>query len=322
MSSQEELKEGKKKENRIIMSVWRPKVKVLSRAWDEEDSWDLLLEECPSYLVNALRRTMIAEVPTLAIDLIMIAENSSVLSDEQLAQKISLLPLQSSQVDDFLTKDECPCRQYCERCAVQFNLDISCPSNRFDFVVTSEHLKSLHPSIQVVSPFGAGEFHPIELVKLAQGQSIRLTALALKGTGKQHAKWQTSCGTFHRPLPLVRLRRDRVDLLTPDQKLAFVSCCPKKVFSLDEKSLSIEIEDMSQCNMCGNCTDKAKHFFNVPDLVSVSEQPNTFQLHIETNSSLTPEELLSSAFGVLHSKLDVFLSSLSPPKEPTNKLSF
>ena len=52
-------------------------------------------------IANALRRIMISEVRTLAIDLVSIEENTSVLFDEFIAHRIGMLPIWSHDVHKY-----------------------------------------------------------------------------------------------------------------------------------------------------------------------------------------------------------------------------
>lgn len=55
-----------------------------------------ILSNCDISVANALRRVMIAEVPTMAIHFVDVIENTSPLSDEFLVQRLGLIPLVSS----------------------------------------------------------------------------------------------------------------------------------------------------------------------------------------------------------------------------------
>jgi DNA-directed RNA polymerase II subunit RPB3 len=67
-----------------------PKIEILQIA---PQYIQFILSETDTSMANALRRIMIAEVPTLAIDLVEYAENSSVLNDEYIAHRLGLIPI-------------------------------------------------------------------------------------------------------------------------------------------------------------------------------------------------------------------------------------
>ncbi len=51
------------------------------------------LSETDTSMANTLRRIMIAEVPTLMIDLVEYSDNSTVLNDEYIAHRLGLVPI-------------------------------------------------------------------------------------------------------------------------------------------------------------------------------------------------------------------------------------
>jgi DNA-directed RNA polymerase II subunit RPB3 len=72
-----------------------PEIEILSLT---PSTIKFMLKACDISVANALRRVMIAEVPTMAIDLVYINVNSSVLHDEFLAHRLGLVPLVSTGV--------------------------------------------------------------------------------------------------------------------------------------------------------------------------------------------------------------------------------
>ena len=67
-----------------------PKCKIIS---NESHTCVFELFETDTSVANTLRRLMIADVPTLAIDLVEVHENTTCLLDEYLAHRLGMFPL-------------------------------------------------------------------------------------------------------------------------------------------------------------------------------------------------------------------------------------
>lgn len=150
----------------------------------ERDDNHIVIEfnNIPRQYVNALRRLSINQVPTFAIDDVVILENSSVMHDEAIAHRLGLIPLRTD-LERFVMPDVCDCKSTlgCSKCRVLLVLDTE--SQDKTKVITSADLVS---EDEVVKPVN----NEIPIVSLAPGQKLKFEAYARLGTGKNHAKWQ------------------------------------------------------------------------------------------------------------------------------------
>lgn len=150
----------------------------------ERDNNHIVIEfnDIPRQYVNALRRLSINQVPTFAIDDVVILENSSVMHDEAIAHRLGLIPLRTD-LERFVMPDVCDCKSTlgCSKCRVLLVLDTE--SQDKTKVITSADLAS---EDEVVKPVN----NEIPIVSLAPGQKLKFEAYARLGTGKNHAKWQ------------------------------------------------------------------------------------------------------------------------------------
>jgi len=80
------------------VSIVYPKFKILDKT-DEIIKFELY--EANIALANALRRIMISEVPTMAIELVDIRENTTPIHDEFLAHRLGLIPIKTPNINYF-----------------------------------------------------------------------------------------------------------------------------------------------------------------------------------------------------------------------------
>lgn len=136
----------------------------IEMATEKGNRMEFLLRGSTVSFANLLRRFGMGQVPVFAVDSVTFYENSSSMFDEYLAHRIGQVPLLS---DSGKAKDE-----------ILLTLQAEGPST-----VYSKELKSADSKIK-------SALDNIPLLKLLEGQNIRLEAKARRGIGRQHAKWQ------------------------------------------------------------------------------------------------------------------------------------
>lgn len=148
----------------------------------------LRFNNVPRQYINAIRRISISEVPTLAIDDVVMMENSSVMHDEAIAHRLGLIPLRTD-LKRYVLPQDCDCNNSlgCSKCRVLLVLDSE--ANDKTKVVTSGELDSEDEVVRPVS-------RDVPIITLAPSQKLKFEAYARLGYGSNHAKWQpTTCST-------------------------------------------------------------------------------------------------------------------------------
>ncbi|MFB1062801.1 DNA-directed RNA polymerase subunit D [Natrinema sp. H-ect4] len=134
---------------------------------------------------NGIRRAMVADVPTMAIDTVRFVENSSVMFDEQLALRLGLVPLTTPPVGEF-TEDD----------TVTLSIDVEGPATAYSGDLVS--------SDDLVRP--ADENIPI--IDLKDGQRLEAEADTVIDRGRNHAKHQGGVAVGYRHLQRVAVDGD------------------------------------------------------------------------------------------------------------------
>lgn len=288
---------------------------------------------------------MIAEVPTLAIDLVEFHENTTVLNDEYIAHRLGLIPIKYTPPDSmgggdcngaFLPHRECVCYERCPRCSVEFELDVNfdvavrerqVPEHErcLPFTVTSADLRSNNDLVQpahFLSPEEEGASHDqgISIVKIGPGQHLKLKAIARMGISKEHAKWSPVAVATYRFFPIININEEACSTLTQDQKQQLVDVCPDRILEIDPVSGKIIVSEHAW--ETATFTEDLKIAQNAmkkrpedDDFITVEHSTDRFIFSVEGTGAMDAEEIVMSSLRVLKDRLHYLGNMIEALKE-------
>ena len=259
------------------------KVKILDIS---DDTVRFIVEGTNVALANALRRTMIKEVPCMTIDDLFIFDNSSVIPDEVLAHRIGLIPIKTD-LDNYILPEECECDSDlgCSKCRTVLTLDVEAEEGIR--TVTSGDFVSEDPRVVPINP-------DIPLTKLAPEQAVRLEAYARLGKGKVHAKWQPVSMAVYQHMAEIKIDEKRCTACAE-----CIKACPGNVFEIQEGVL--KIVDIHNCSLCGDCVESCPV---EPAAIEQGRKEDSFLFSVESTGCLPPERIVVEAVNIILAKLD------------------
>ncbi len=164
----------------------------------------------------------------------------------------------------------------------RFTLDVKGPG-----MVYARDLKPVDPKVKPVYP-------DMPIVKLFEGQSVRLEAEAVLGYGLKHASFNACMATYQ--------YYPKIFTGNCGCKEA-VDACPKKVF--DYKVKKLVVDNLEACDLCLACVDACSC-----GNLKVEGHDDKFLFTVESWGQYEPKELLKLALDELLSRVKEFGDSL------------
>jgi DNA-directed RNA polymerase subunit D len=219
-------------------------------------------------IANGLRRSMLAEVPTMAIDYINIYDNTSVFFDEQIALRMGLLPF-TTDLDSYVLPEECDCQgEGCTKCQLSVTLSAEGAKK-----VYSGDILSSDPQVFVADD-------KIPIIELKERQKLVLEGIAKLGTGRKHVKWQAGVACGYKNMPVITIKE------TCDSCGTCLGECPQGILIIEDEKL--KVIDPLKCNLCKLCVEACDI-----QAIIVEEDKNSFIFKIESDGSHKAKDLVT-----------------------------
>jgi len=302
-------------DNSFILEELKKNMKIVLNECSEETLvFDLIGLDAP--IANALRRILIAEVPTMSIEKVMILNNTSIMQDEVLAHRLGLIPIKADpRMFQNKSSDE-----YTPQDSIEFQLSVKCTKNKNPKNSTEEekytnckvYSKDLIwvPNDEQVEMLGEGNsFRPVHddilIMKLRPGQEIDLKVYCEKGIGKDHAKFSPVSTATYRLLPEITFKKD----ITGKDAEELVSICPMKVFDIEDigkGNLKATVARPRSCTMCRECIRHEKY----TDSIKLGRVRDHFIFSVESTGAMPAREVFQEALKVLIEKCNAIETEL------------
>jgi len=240
----------------------------------EERAARVLVRGISPAFANGIRRAMVADVPTMAIETVRIVENESVMFDEQIGHRLGLVPL-TTPVDDFEIGE-----------GVTLSLDVEGPDTAYSGDIVS--------SDELVQP--AEDNVPI--IDLKEDQRIELEADAVLNRGSEHAKHQGGVSVGYRHLQYVEVVGDRGEY-EDDEPHVLRGVIEERAPEHAADDGAAEGDLIATGEFDNDLTQR------YPDKeLEVHDVPEAFVFHVETDGSLDVETLVTEAIDSLGDRAD------------------
>ena len=243
---------------------------------------EIKIEDIKPYFVNSLRRIMLSELPKLAVNDVVIYDNTSALFDEIIAHRLGMVPI-PTDLSLLTFRDECVCKgKGCPNCTVRYTL-----SKEGEGAVLSGDLQPAEKSWAITED-------KIPIVNLYGDQRLILEVEAVLGCGRDHAKWQAIQAPSYRMETTIEFDKKRIN-----EVKEFVEKLPKDLVTL--KGDKLELKNIKDLSVLESHIDKEKI-----DFISIKRDPAKVLFSFETDGSFSAKDAIIESAKILENKYAEF----------------
>ncbi|CRL00416.1 CLUMA_CG013683, isoform A [Clunio marinus] len=266
-------------------------------------------------VANAFRRIMISEVPSMAIEKVYIYNNTSIIQDEILAHRFGLIPLKADPRSFEYKLEEA--EEGTELDTLEFRFEVKCTwknkdckeGRNFDAMYKNHNVYSSQmkwiPKGKQGTLLSENDVGPCEsdilICKMRPGHEINLKMLAVKGLGRDHAKFSpVSCASY-RLLPDIKITRE----VCGRDAILLQKCFSPGVIEIDKNQCAFVKNARYD-----NCSRNVYRFPHLTDAVTMSRIRNHFIFTVESLGAYKPEDIFIESVKVLKRKCQTLLQDL------------
>ena len=283
------------------------KIKILSQS---EEKVEFELEGIDASLANTIRRVLLSETPSVAIEKVYIKNNTSIMQDEVLSHRLGLLPIRCDPEKlEYVGESG---KGTHDKNTLVFKMNVKCTetdlkNTSIDPQDSTTCFKTVYSKALKWEAHGSQKetfegdepkmvFDDIVLNKLRPGQEIDLVAHAFKGIGRDHAKFSPVATAYYRMMPKVTILRD----ITGKDAEELKEKCPG-VFNVEDMGNGRKravVVNARNCTMSRECIRDPRW----KDSIELSRVRNHFIFSVESSGVLPAPEIFLRAMKVLKKK--------------------
>lgn len=277
-----------------------------------DDFIEFTLTNTGLQFANALRKTLLCDIPVFSITGATFIVNGGVVHDEQLLDRLSGVPLRFGKAGILPPS-------HSEQVKLLVDVTATEPSPK-PRRVTSKDLVSHNPDVRVMHFASERERVLCEdadggilLTVLTNGQRLQCECVATVGTAEGDSKFNTCCCCALETVVSLTVNQRIASQVGPEKCSDIATTCRAGIMKWDDDAGQLVILDARECLNYAEVVQVATRIAgeDLGKRLFVVRAENAYRVAVETVGSYAPHELVSQALSIMAGACDVPIARIA-----------